>query len=193
MAWTDAVLAADRTAFLALNGVRSPLADTWMAWISEPVVWLPVYVLFLVLIKLRWGWRGFWWSWPVAALMIFCSDTGSVILFKDTFQRLRPCHAPDLQGLVHIVNGHCGGRYGFISSHAANHFALATFMAGMLRRYPWWALPLLVLWAGAIAYSRIYLGVHYPGDVIVGALYGSLIGGLAYGLFLLIHQCISER
>ena len=193
MAWTDAILSADRTAFLAVNGAHGPVSDLWMSWVSDPLLWVPVYVLFLVLIKWRWGWRGLWWSLPVAALMILFSDSGSVVLFKETFHRLRPCHTADLQGLVHLVDGHCGGKYGFISSHAANHFALATFMSGMLRRKPWWALPLLLLWAGLIAYSRVYLGVHYPGDVIVGALYGSLIGGLAYWLFLSIHQRITER
>lgn len=193
MAWTNAILSADRTAFLAVNGAHSPAMDAWMAWVSDPLLWLPVYALFLLLIKMRWGWRGLWWSLPVVALMVLCSDTGSVVLFKDTFQRLRPCHAPDLQGLVHLVNGHCGGQYGFISSHASNHFALAVFMSGMLRRRPWWALPLLLLWAALIAYSRIYLGAHYPGDVIVGALYGTLIGGLAYALFLFIHQRTGER
>lgn len=193
MSWTDAILAADRTAFLAVNGVHDAAADVTMSYISDPWMWVPVYLLFLVLIKMRWGFRGLWLSLPVAGLMVLCSDTGSVLLFKETVQRLRPCHAPDLQGLVHLVNGHCGGLYGFVSSHAANHFALATFMVGMLQRRPRWAIVLLYLWAGLISYSRIYLGAHYPGDVIVGAMYGTLIGGLAYGLFLIIHQRIGER
>ncbi len=193
MTWADAILAADRTAFLAVNGAHTPAADVGMAYLSNPATWIPVYALFLVLIKLRWGWRGLWWALPVAALMILFSDTGSVVLFKNTVHRLRPCHAPDLVGLVHLVNDHCGGQYGFVSSHAANHFALAAFMGGMLRRHPWWALPLLLVWAGIIAYSRVYLGVHYPGDVLVGALYGSLIGGLAYVLFRSIHQRTGEQ
>lgn len=193
MAWTDALLAADRTAFLAVNGAHTPALDPWMDAASDPRTWIPAYLLFLVLLKLRWGWRGLWLSLPVAALMVLCSDSGSVLLFKDVFQRLRPCHAPDLQGLVHLVNGHCGGKYGFISSHAANHFALAAFMAGTVQRQPRWAVPALLLWAAGISYSRIYLGAHYPGDVIVGALYGSLIGAAAFVLFRYLHQRFTER
>lgn len=193
MAWTEAILAADRAAFLAVNGAHNATADQWMGMLSEPLVWAPLYVFFLILVKWRWGWRGLWLSLPVIALMILCSDTGSVALFKNTVQRLRPCHAPDLQGLVHLVDGHCGGRYGFISSHASNHFAVAVFMIGALRRRPWWVVPVLLAWAGVVAYSRIYLGVHYPGDVIVGAIYGSLVGSLAYVLFRVVHQRFVER
>ena len=100
MSWTDTILAADRAGFLAVNGAHSAAADPWMVLLSDPRIWIPVYALFLVLIKLRWGWRGLWWSLPVAALMIFCSDTASVVFFKNTVHRLRPCHAPDLEGMV---------------------------------------------------------------------------------------------
>ena len=193
MSWTDSILAADRAAFLAVNGAHSGAADSWMSFLSDPLMWVPLYLFFLVLVKIRWGWRGLWWSLPVAALMILFSDTGSVLLFKETVQRLRPCHAPDLQGMVHLVDDHCGGLYGFVSSHAANHFAIAVFMGGMLQHRPRWGVVALLLWAGLIGYSRVYLGAHYPGDVIVGALYGALIGALAYGLFLTIHQRTSER
>lgn len=189
MSWADRILAADRTAFLAINGAHNATADVWMHHISDMRTWFPVYALFLVAIKWLWGWRGLWWSLPVVALMVLCSDTGSVLLFKDTVQRLRPCHAPELQGLVHLVDtDRCGGLYGFVSSHAANHFAIAAFMAGVLQRKPWWAVLVLFGWAGVIAYSRIYLGAHYPGDVIVGALYGMAVGGLCFRLFLGIHQ-----
>ena len=125
--------------------------------------------------------------------MILLTDTGSVILFKNTVQRLRPSHAADLEGLVHLVSNsdgelYMGGLYGFISSHAANHFGIAAFMTGILLRRPRWTLWALMGWAALIAYSRVYLGVHYPGDVIVGATYGALMGWLAFRVFLYLHE-----
>ncbi|MCW5900397.1 MAG: phosphatase PAP2 family protein [Flavobacteriales bacterium] len=171
--------ALDRELFLALNGLHAPWSDALMGTVSEMLVWMPLYLFFLVVLRKRLGWKGLWWSLPVIALMILASDSGSVALFKNTVQRLRPCHEPALQGLVHIVDGHCGGRFGFVSSHASNHFAIAAFMAGILRGTPRWASPALFFWAAFIAYSRVHLGVHYPGDVLVGALFGFTIGSCA--------------
>ena len=111
-----------------------------------------------------------------AALLIFLSDQISVHLFKDVFQRLRPCHEPELEGMVHIVNGKCGGSYGYYSSHASNVFAVAIFVISLLGRKNMLTVSLIMLWAGVIIYSRIYLGVHYPLDVISGAIAGSLLG-----------------
>lgn len=179
----------DRDLFLAINGVHAPWADGLMTALSEMLVWLPLYVLFLFMLRRRFGWKGLCWSLPVIALMIWCSDSGSVLLFKNTVQRLRPCHQPDLAGLVHVVNGHCGGSFGFVSSHASNHFTIAAFMTGVLAGRPRWAAPMLFLWAALVAYSRIYLGVHYPGDVLVGALYGSLVGAI----FVVLHRAVLKR
>lgn len=180
--------ALDREAFLAINGAHTPWADGLMIAVSEMLVWLPLYVFFLFVLRRRFGWKGLWWSLPVIALMVWCSDSGSVMLFKNTVQRLRPCHQPELAGLVHVVDG-CGGSFGFVSSHASNHFAIATFMAGVLAGTPRWAAPMLFVWATLIGYSRIYLGVHYPGDVLVGALYGSIVGAI----FAVLHRAVMAR
>jgi undecaprenyl-diphosphatase len=176
MSLLDQLVSLDRSAFLAINGLHAPWADGLMHAVSAMGVWVPLYLFLLYLLQRRYGWKGLAWSVPVIALMIFFSDTGSVVLFKNTVQRLRPCHEPELQGLVHLVHDRCGGRYGFVSSHAGNHFAIAAFMAGLLNGVPRWATPALLLWAALVAYSRIYLGVHYPGDVIAGALFGLTVG-----------------
>lgn len=175
--------ALDREAFLAINGLHAPWADGVMELVSEMLAWIPLYLFLLFVLQRRYGWKGLLCAVPVIALMILCSDKGSVILFKETVQRLRPCHQPALEGLVHVVRDHCGGQYGFVSSHASNHFAIAAFMTGALAGVPRWAAPALFAWAALVAYSRIYLGVHYPGDVLVGALYGALIGMIFVFLF----------
>lgn len=183
MSYLEKLDALDRTLFLAINGLHAPWSDSIMVAVSGMATWFPLYLLFLYLIARRWGWRSLAWSVPVIALMVLCSDKGSVMLFKETVQRLRPCHDPALKGLVHIVNDHCGGRFGFVSSHASNHFAIAAFMAGALRGMPRWGGAALMCWAALVAYSRIYLGVHFPGDVMVGAIYGLTVGSIFIVIF----------
>lgn len=185
----DLLLDLDKSLFLLINGAHAPWADNLMGWLSNMLLWLPLYLFFLWLIQRRHAWKGLAWAVPVIALMIFCSDSGSVMFFKNTVQRLRPCHDPDLAGMVHLVNNYCGGQFGFVSSHAANHFAIAAFMIAVLWRDPRWSAFALPGWAGTIAYSRVYLGVHFPGDVIVGGLYGSLIGWI---FFLIFRQLLAR-
>jgi undecaprenyl-diphosphatase len=117
----------DRKLFLFLNSMNNPFWDKVMWQVSETVTWLPFYALILFFIFKKLKWKGFV-TLIVLILLVLISDQGSVLLFKNVFQRLRPCHQPQIAALVHIVNGNCGGNYGFVSSHAANTFAFATFI-----------------------------------------------------------------
>jgi undecaprenyl-diphosphatase len=164
----------DKDLFLFLNGIHNPLADQIMWYISRTMTWIPLYLLLLWVLFKKLNLKRFLYALALIALMIVISDSGSVHLFKNVFQRLRPCHDPSLEGMVHIVKNKCGGQYGFISSHAANTFAVATFFFMILRSRI--AIFLLVVWAAIVSYSRIYLGVHFPGDVLGGLIWGAIAG-----------------
>lgn len=146
-----------------------------MVAITEMWLWIPLYLLLLYLVFKQYGKRG-WWILLAVAVVILCSDQLSAHVCKPLFHRLRPCFNPDLEGLVHLPKGLPGGRYGFVSSHAANTFAVAAFLTAALRkRYRGigWG---LFAWALISSYSRIYVGVHYPGDILAGAALGGVIG-----------------
>jgi len=165
----------DTELFLAINDVHSSFWDVVMWWASDKYIWIPLYLLFLYLL-----WHDYrkkiWVVMLFAAFLIFLSDQISVHLFKDVFQRFRPCHEPALEGMVHIVNGKCGGSFGFYSSHASNVFAIAVFVISLYKRHcPSLYLGILA-WVSLVIYSRVYLGVHYPGDVLAGAVAGSILG-----------------
>jgi undecaprenyl-diphosphatase len=120
-------------------------------------------------------------------LLIFLGDRSSVELFKNVFERLRPSHNPMLNGLVHLVDGK-GGQYGFVSSHATNCFAFATFSIFLLRSKFKLMLPLLLFWAVLVSYSRIYVGVHYPADLLGGAILGTVVGFFVFWLLKILNQ-----
>ncbi|PID94873.1 MAG: phosphatase PAP2 family protein [Bacteroidetes bacterium] len=167
----------DTRGLLAINGAHNDVMDFLMWWVSDKFIWIPLYLLLLFLLYKKYK-KQTWVLLVAVVLLITLSDQGSVFI-KDTVMRLRPCHEPSLWGLVHRVHDKCGGRYGFVSSHAANTFALATFVSLMLRWRFSMALPLF-LWAALVGYSRIYLGVHYPLDVMGGALLGIGVGALVW-------------
>ncbi len=177
----DFFLEIDKQLFLILNGLHSSFFDQVMYYISEKTTWIPLYLVLLYMVFRKYRWKGFLLL-VFMVILVTLSDQLSV-LAKNTFMRLRPSHEPSLERLVHIVRGHCGGRYGFVSSHAANTFSLTIFINFLIGDRFRFMVPVMLTYAVLNAYSRIYLGVHYPGDVIFGGLLGVLIGWFVYFLW----------
>jgi undecaprenyl-diphosphatase len=154
--------------------------------LSGKLIWAPLYAAILVYIAMKEkNQKNFWFILLFIAIAVFFADRGSALI-KDIVQRPRPCHEPALEGLVHIVNGKCGGMYGFISSHAANAFNVA-FISLLYIRKRWYSIS-IIIWAIVVGYTRIYLGVHYPGDVICGSVYGALVAWGVYRLYLVFDK-----
>jgi undecaprenyl-diphosphatase len=168
----------DTSLFLLLNGIHAPATDLIMWWISKPHTWLPLYLLLLYFLFSKKGWKFTLIILVSVALLILVSDQLSVHLFKNVFQRLRPSNNPEIREFVHIVKGYRGGDFGFISSHASNFFSTAIFLLHIFR-LKWYTVLALII-ATVVSFSRIYLGVHYPGDVFCGALFGSMLGFIFY-------------
>ncbi len=173
----------DTILFRWINGHHNVVLD-WVLWtFSQHWFWLVVLLLAFAFITLRHEPRR-WWIVLVGVICCFVlADQGSVHLFKDTFCRLRPCHALDE---VRMFRTNCGGQYGFISSHAANAFAIVAFLWMRYRKVCSLGITLMVLWAVLTCYSRAYLGKHYPADLACGALFGIAIGllvGFAVSFF----------
>jgi undecaprenyl-diphosphatase len=174
----------DQQLFLFLNSFNSPFWDSVMSVISGVVTWVPLYLAILIYLGFKYK-RRFLVLILIIIIAVTLSDQISVMI-KNGVQRLRPCHEQSLEGMVHIVKGYCGGKFGFVSSHASNSFMVATFCLLLIRRK--WFTYSIIAWALVVGYSRIYLGVHYPGDVICGSILGALVGWGVYKLFVFTDQ-----
>ena len=163
----------DTRLFLFLNDKHTEFFDSVMWWISEKESWYPLYLIIIIYIIYKLRWKSILLLLSIS-ILITLSDQISVHLFKEVFQRLRPCHNAQIAEYIHIVNNHCGGKYSFVSSHASNSFSLAIFLTYLFNNKYFTICALC--WATIISYSRIYLGLHYPGDVLAGALLGIVLG-----------------
>lgn len=176
----DFILSLDTQLFLFLNGLHNSFFDTVMYWISHKFFWVPFYVFLVVLLYRFYGAKKGTVFTLLIVITFALTNTLSVEAFKNVFERPRPCHNELIQSQVHLVNNHCGGAWGFVSSHASNVFGLATlvffFLKSRIKGIGW----SIFLWASAISYSRIYLGVHYPLDILCGGLLGVVCAILVF-------------
>ncbi len=183
------LLELDRDAFLLINGLHTPWLDSIMVYASRTVSWIPLYLLLLYRIGKTYRTEG-WIILIGIAMTILISDQVTSGLMKPIFLRPRPSWDTQLSGLVYIIDGYRGGQYGFPSSHAANTFGTTLFLWFVFRKR--WIM-LLFIWPLIVGYSRIYLGVHYPGDVIGGWITGALCAWLIYKLYLAMALYLKKR
>ncbi|MDZ4666638.1 MAG: phosphatase PAP2 family protein [bacterium] len=170
----DNLLQFDKQFFLAINnGLANSFFDFLCPYLRMQEFWYPLYAVIIFFIVKKYS-KESWKILLAVALMIVATDQFSANLVKNTFMRLRPCAEPSLDGLVRHLIDRCAG-YSFMSAHATNHFALAVFIAFFFKEYKWLKWTLL-FWAFSIAFSQVYVGVHYPFDVIAGGLTGILFG-----------------
>jgi undecaprenyl-diphosphatase len=168
----------DKKLLVFLNGFHSPVLDPVMLFVTKTEFWIPLYA-FLIFLMFKNFKREAWFLLIGAAITILLADQITSSIMKPFFERLRPSQDPSMQNLIHLVDNYRGGLYGFASSHAANTFGVALFVWLVLRPvYNW--IFLIFLWAAVMTYTRIYLGVHYPGDIMVGALVGLVSGWVGF-------------
>ena len=177
----------DRQLLLALNGSDSTWLDQVFLLVTKTTTWVPLIAVLLCILWRHRPWREVVLFAVGVALVILVADRFSSGFCKPFFHRFRPSHEPALEGLVDLVGDRRGGLYGFISSHAANTFGAFAFISLYFRRRV--ATLTLLLWACLSSYSRIYLGLHYPGDILCGALWGLLTGSGVY----LLWQVLASR
>jgi membrane-associated phospholipid phosphatase len=169
----------DKWLFLKLNGEwTNSFFDFILPYFRDSVFWAPLYLFLIAFMVVNFGKRGWWWSLALLGSVVVADMIGTRV-FKEGVERLRPCQDPDFMPYVRLLLKRCSGSYSFVSNHAANHFAIATFLSltfkGVAGRWVW----LAYAWAFFISYAQVYVGVHYPSDVLAGALLGVMAGLLS--------------
>jgi undecaprenyl-diphosphatase len=169
----------DTDLLIYLNGLGSETYDKFWLIITSQLNWTPVFLLMFFLIYRKIGGKQTLYLLLFIAVLIAFTDQ-TTNLFKTTFQRLRPCNNPEINTIIRVVQSRKS--YSFFSGHAANTMAVATFLFMVLKRH-FKYLGFLFLWPLIFAYSRIYLGLHYPGDILTGYFFGALFGFLMFKVY----------
>ncbi len=173
----DNIINSDTELFLYLHNLGSTQWDVFWAFITNKFTSIPLYALLLFFTYRKFGLKKtLWILLTVILLIVFCDQTSQ--LFKYSFKRLRPCHNDNINHLMRLGTSYCGGKYSYFSAHAANSIAIAIFFGRLLSRKIKYLTPILLIWALVVSYSRIYLGVHYPLDIITGILFGVLYASI---------------
>ncbi len=177
----EEIIKYDTDFFLFLNNLGNESWDGFWLFVTNKLNSIPLYVLLLFFSYTKLGLKRTILVLGAVGVLIGITDQFANF-FKYGVQRFRPCHNADLEGVMRLVKSSCGGKYGYFSAHAANSFAVAIFFIYLLKDKFKYLSYFLVLWAFFVAYSRIYIGVHYPLDVVTGICIGSLFGFLLYKL-----------
>lgn len=174
----------DKWLFLLINTrLTNTFFDAVMPFLRESDIWIPFYLFLFVFVTYNFGLKA--WPWIFfLAITVIISDQISSSFLKDFFNRTRPCRNEELTGIMRLLVVYCPKSGSFTSSHAANHFAIAWFLFHTLRSYLHKYVWLFFIWGGLIAYAQVYVGVHYPFDVIGGAALGCLIGAVTSKVYL---------
>lgn len=176
----EELLSWDTRLFLWLNQSGTPFFDPFWLMMSEKATNVVVYLTLVIFYGRKHGYKAALLLLLSAVILVGLTDQ-LTNLFKNGFMRLRPCHTPELEGLMRFVKAHCGGLYSFFSGHASNSFALALYFSLIFKKCKR-LMPVLLIFAALIAYSRVYLGVHYPLDILCGSIAGILMGTIVYSL-----------
>lgn len=185
----DTLIGIDTEFLLWVNSFHSLFWDVFMKMATGRIIWLGLYLSMIYALWRSYGYKSMLIITFLCIIAVACSDQLTASIMRPYFERLRPANLDSpISSIVHIVDGYRGGRYGFPSSHAANTFTVVTFLIPVFKK--WQFSTLILIWAFLNCYSRLYLGVHYPGDILVGMIVGVCMGTFFYCLLLLFKSYI---